>query len=222
LATHALGRKQAAADYERTRAETAKLQAEATKMLIEIDETRASAVKNIADARSYQTEDAAASIIYDSRNGFSAFDFHTDAWEGSEGHIAFEDEHILSLHRENVGGRYVVWLQKYTVNGETSKVIPPKRTSDARRRLHVHCEVRALGGDHTLLLRLKASGAPPGEYLAEWRQRITSDAWVPIDAYLEYVATLDCAFRFDDRSVSHVPSYLQIRNLVLTEKTSNA
>lgn len=222
MATHAMGRKQAAADFDRTQAETVKLQAEATKMLIEIDESRAAAVRNIADARSFQAEQAAASVIFDSRKGFDPFDFRTDAWEGAEGRLGFEDEKILSLHRDNVDGRFVVWLRAYTVDGDRSEIIPPKRTTDARRRLHVHREVRAIGGDHTLLLRLKAPTAPPGEYLARWRQPITSDAWVPIDAFFEYVATVDSAFRFDDRSVSHAPSYVQIRNLILTEKTSGA
>jgi hypothetical protein len=112
-----------------------------------------------------------------------------------------------------------IWVKRYVVDGNSVDVIPRRSSIPGTRKVRVECEARTMGGPQTLLLIIKGMGAPAGEYLGQQRQRLTSQAWVPIDAYFQFPVTQDCRLRFDDRSVDKAQSALQIRNLVVTERT---
>jgi hypothetical protein len=73
-----------------------------------------------------------------------------------------------------------------------------------------------VGGEHTLRFVLK--GKQSGKWLGSKERRIIEDRWTRIEEYMLFSPTEDCQFRLDDLDVSAVPSSIQIRNLVLTEK----
>ena len=86
--------------------------------------------------------------------------------------------------------------------------------------MRVSCEIKAVGGEHTILFIIKGEKVPLGEHMATKRERITQDEWMPIEAYFQVSPGQNCFFRIDDRSVSKPGSSVQIRNLVLAERKS--
>lgn len=160
--------------------------------------------------------------LYDSRNGFVLRDFRVDRREGAEGTLALGSardaaDSVLVVARENTSGEFLVWLESFAYKGKP-KVIPVGDSPGAVRRIRIRCEVRAREAEHTLLVTLKIDGASPGENLEQWRHRITPEGWIDIDHDTEKPFSADCQLRFQDRSVSAVPSRLEIRRLVVTER----
>jgi hypothetical protein len=208
-------KEESVATIDKTKAETEKLRVEAG-LLRE-------RVANLGDAVSYRTADAKSSTIYDSRNGFDRFDFDLQSSDGAKAELSVEDgqvkDGVLNLLRTNTEGRMTIWVKRYVVDGNSVDVIPRRSSIPGTRKVRVECEARTMGGPQTLLLIIKGMGAPAGEYLGQQRQRLTSQGWVPIDAYFQFPVTQDCRLRFDDRSVDKAQSALQIRNLVVTERT---
>lgn len=155
------------------------------------------------------------STLYDLKTG-DPFDFDPQAVEGAAGKVSV-DGGVLSIERGNTQGRYFVWLRHYDYEGRRLSAMPKSAAGDAERKLHLACEARALGGEHTLVFVWKAKAAPPGQYLAEWRERITRKEWMPINAYFRVTSSEDASLRLIDRSVSN-PSTLEIRNLRLMQR----
>jgi|SRR5579864_6378 len=202
---HWLGRKQ-------TRLEIERLQ-------LENDQFR----KNIKDTLRYQVGDSESVVLYDASGGFSRFDFSFEPRDAAEGRLTFADgetkDEILIVERSNTQGMVMLKLNSYSIRGSRATRLP-SIVAGAKRRLRAEMEVRVLGGAHTMLLAIKEEGSAPGHHLAEWRERVESDAWKPVDAYFEFPAVNETYLRILDRSVAKAPSSLQIRRLVLTERIS--
>ncbi len=172
--------------------------------------------------------DPAALTLYDSRHGFDPFVFRAEPAEGGLGRLTFRDrsedgaivkDGIWNLFRENTSGRIVVWLESYAYPQGTSSVIPRNADIQGKRGLRVRCEARVLGGgQHTLILVVRDLSGVPGRYMGRWIEKLTSDAWTTIDAYLPVSPLDDCRLRLDDVEVSQPRSSLQIKDLVLTER----
>ena len=161
--------------------------------------------------------------LYDSGSGgFSLSDFEIDRWEAAAGELSLDSSEearhdTLAIVRNNRGGKFVAWLNKYGyLNSPT--VIPVGDPAGLERRFSVRCQVRAREAEHTLLVTFKMAGAPMGQYLGQRRHRITSDIWTDIDDHFEQSFSASCRLRLEDRSVSAAPSRLEIRNLVVTEQ----
>jgi hypothetical protein len=172
-----------------------------------IDETRAASPRTLT--------------LYDSRNGYQLPDFRVEHWEGAKGTLDLASspdaaKGALVFDRENTSGEFVAFLESYAYK-DKPKVIPVGDSPGAARRFQISCEVRARQADHTLLVTVKVVGAPMGEHLAQWHHRITPEGWIDIDHDVEKPVSGNCQLRFQDRSVSAVPSRLEIRRLVVTE-----
>jgi len=160
--------------------------------------------------------------LYDSRDGgFRWSDFETERWEGAEGELSIvsseaERRDSLVIVRHNTQGTFVTWLSKYGYM-DGAPAIPVGDAAGVQRQFRLQCRVRAHQAEHTLLFTFKMDGAPMGHHLGQKRHRITPGAWIEIDDKFEFSFAAKCRVRLEDRSVSAVPSRLEIRNLVVTE-----
>lgn len=160
--------------------------------------------------------------IYDSRGSFSLLDFKAEKWSGAEGRLDIVSSpdaanNVLVIVRENDAGALAVWINHYNYMNRT-EMIPAGDNVDVERELRIRCEVRSREAAHTLMVTLKMDGAPREVYLGRVRHRITPGTWQSIDERFCMPFSAGCRFRFDDRSVSSVPSRLEIRRLVITER----
>jgi len=210
--------------YRKTQAETEKLKAETEEIRSETADigSRAANAETIA-RRAYQAAPAPQSLtLYDSRNGFSLFDFKRDLWEGAAGELSLAssagaEDDILVITRNNAEGKLVVWLKSYSYR-DRPDVIPVGEVAGKERMFRIRCEVRSHSAERTFLPTLKVLGAPPGQYLSQRRHRLRPGSWIDIDEHFDVSFSASCLLRFDDRSVSAAPSRLEIRNLVVTER----
>lgn len=206
-----------------------KTEAEIEKLKAEAELTRAQAKQitesfgNLSDKVSYRLPDsihASEAIIYTSENS-DPFDFRTYKADGAEGDLTIKDG-TLYINRTNTAGTFQIWLENYHYGGKEWKILPRNDNISGDRKLRVACEVKAVGGEHTLLFVIKAENAPLGQRMAEKRQRVTSNEWVAVDIYFRVSPGENCHFRIDDRSVSAPNSSIQIRKLVLAERLTDA
>jgi hypothetical protein len=217
----------------KTKAETKKLEVESEKIRLESEKIRkelSSNVESIASA-SYQLAASSERIIYDSKGRDVGFDFkgiEGYVWKNIDGKdvrvtpqgkgtLSFESG-ILNLKRTNVDGRYEIWLHTYIFNSSERDDIPQDELIGVQRRIRLSCEVKVIGGGHTLKFVFK--GKETGKWLAQGERRITEEKWVSLTMYFLVSPKEECRLRIDDFEVSLVPSSLQIRNLVLAEKVS--
>jgi len=180
-------------------------------------------VTNLSDKVGYSLPDVTASnesILCNSHDSDS-FDFRVVSVDKAEGELEVKDG-VLSIRRGSGLGTWQMWLESYQYEGRVQKVLPRNERISGDRKLRVSGEVKAVGGEHTILLIIKAEKTPLGVHLAEKRLRVTSNEWMPIDTYFRLPPNLSCHLRIDDRSVSAPGSSLQIRNLVVAERTSSA
>jgi len=160
--------------------------------------------------------------LYDSRDGgFRLSDFETERWEHAEGELSVvssegERHDCLLIGRDNMQGTFVTWLSKYGYL-DGAPAITVGDAAGLKRKFRLRCRVRAHEAEHTLLFTFKMDGAPMGHHLGQKRHRITPGAWTDIDDDFEFSFAAKCRMRLEDRSVSAVPSRLEIRNLVVTE-----
>ena len=115
---------------------------------------------------------------------------------------------IINIQRANTEGRYCLWL--------TSKTILKSDYIEGRRKLKLNCDAKILGGSHRLRFLFK--GKTSRKWLAKQERVVADDTWSKIEEYFLVSSAEDCEFRIDDFALQ-APSSVQIRNLVLTEKT---
>jgi hypothetical protein len=94
--------------------------------------------------------------------------------------------------------------------------MPRSSTAAASRKLSAKFKARVVGGPHELVVRLKAEDETP-ERIGRAVATITSEAWVPVEAFFQISPTRDFRLRFEDRGVANAPSTLQIRDFVFAE-----
>jgi cell division protein FtsB len=203
----------------KTAAEIEKLQAEA-------ELTRAQAkqltdnVNNLSDKVGYKLPEiaqASEAILYTSETS-DTFDFRLVKVGGGDGEVEVK-EGILYIRRTNTEGGLQIWLESYKYPGKPpQRVLEKSEDISGDRKLRISCEVKAVAGEHTIVFTLKGEGDPDGVHMADKRQRVTSNEWMPLEAYFRVSPAKTCRFRIDDRSVSMAGSSVQIRKLVLAER----
>lgn len=206
---------------KKTAAEIEKLQAEA-------ELTRAQAkqltdnLNNLSDKVGYklsETTRADETILYTSETSDS-FDFRVVKVENADGEVEVK-EGILYIRRTNTAGTLQVWLDSYKNPGKSpERMLLKDEYISGDRKLRVSSEIKSVAGEHTILFILKGEGDPVGVHMAEKRYRVTSNEWTPLEAYFRVSPTSNCRLRIDDHSVSAVGSSVQIRKLVLAERTA--
>jgi len=67
--------------------------------------------------------------------------------------------------------------------------------------MRISCEVRVLGGEHTLKFVFK--GEETGTWLGRGERRISENNWVPLNMYFSVASSEDCRLRIQDQEVSH-------------------
>lgn len=218
-----LGRDQNKANLIKTTQEIEKTKQDMQETALNMEQTRLEIEQlrgNVQAAVSYQRASSDVVTLYDSRQGFSGFDFVMSPWSGAEGRIALLDGDVkggtLSLERRNTHGGMRLELKNYLIQGSSVTILP---AAGSTRRLRAELEARVLGADHSIRLVMKDPKSRTGMHLADWSARLTADApWTPIDAYFVFPGDGQALFRIDDDNVSTAPSTLQIRKVVLTEK----
>jgi hypothetical protein len=132
--------------------------------------------------------------------------------------MTVEEGGVLSIQRSNAEGRFEVWLRSYAQGGVEKSLITGNNAISGSRSLRISCEVKVIGGDHTLKFVLK--NEKTNKWLANAQRRITSDTWTPVDVYLRVPPSEECRLRIDDQDVSHAPSSVQLRNIEVAEKAA--
>ena len=215
LANHFLTKRKTSAEIDKLNADTELTKAQARQIT--------NSLNDLSDKVGYKLPDVAHStetIIYTSADS-DRFDFRLLNVDNAEGELTVRSG-VLSISRANTAGTTQIWLEKYKYGepAELRKLLPKNENISGTRKLRVSCEIKAVGGEHTILFIIKGEKAPLGEHMATKRERITQGEWMPIEAYFQVSPGQNCFFRIDDRSVSKPGSSVQIRNLVLAEKKS--
>ena len=202
------------------RAEIEKIVAETVKIRTEISALSATVA--------YSLPSGGEQIVFDTRANVDGFDIkgkESNHWnvDGTasdgigRGTLSFEENGVLNIERTNTDGRYELLLQHYSFNGHDYAVIPKDATIAGKRKLKVSCEAKSVGAEHTL--RFVVRNIRTGHVMSEDRKIIVGNEWVPIQVYLQADPTADAELRVDDERVTAAPSSVQIRNIVIVERT---
>jgi len=218
----------------KTNAETKKLQLEAEKIVLESEKLRKELSTNVESivSASYELANTAERVIYDSRNSDIGFDFEgrgNQIWinengkdkpitEKGEGELTCDSKEILNLRRTNTDGRYEVLLKSYKFDNSEKPYIPRDDLMEGSRKLRVNFEAKVRGGGQTLKFIFK--GEESGKFLATKEIKISEEIWKPIKMHFLVSSAENSFLRIDVQEISKLPSSLQIRNFVLTEKIS--
>jgi hypothetical protein len=190
-----------------------KIQTEIQKNELEIQQLQAT--------MAYVLPSIGETIVYPGRGGIKQADFrgYPDARFNSptgEGTLSI-DGGVLRIHRTNAAGRFVVALERYHYQGQEVRALPKNELLMGGRKLRLQCDVKAVGGEHTLVFAIRED-IPNEEWLAHKRERITRDEWIPINGFFRVPSHVGCYVGIEDRSVSKPNSSVLIRNLVLAER----
>ncbi len=220
LVNHLLTRK-------RMTIEVVKLKAEADKLTLEAEKLRFE-LKDLAETVTYNAPETEL-VIYDAQSNFDKFDF-----EGQEGKfydvktkqrygdkgkgvLEIDDDGILNLKRTNTGGRYEIWLRSYRYQGKERDYMPPNETIAGRRKLRVNCDIKAAKARHRVRFVIKNKDT--GDWLDSKTVPVDSNEWSTVDLYFRVSRSKKCLLRIDDEEISENGASLQLRNLVLAEKS---
>lgn len=213
LFNHLLTKKKTAAEIEKLQAEAELTRAQARQITDNLN--------NLSDKLSYKLPDSAQNgedVLYISDKS-DLFDFRLAKVENAQGELTVKNG-VLDLFRSNVIGRVQMWLENYSYSGKRHlRMLPKDESITGDRKLRISCEVKALGGEHTLLFLIKGENAPPNVHMAEKRYRVTGNEWAQVDIYFRVSPGENCHFRIDDRSVSAPNSSVQIRKLIFAQRT---
>jgi hypothetical protein len=161
------------------------------------------------------------SILYTSDDA-DRFDFRVEKIDTADGDPSVKDG-ILIISRANAVGTFQIWLENYHYPRRApQKTLPKDENISGDRKLRTSCEIKTVGGEHTIVFIVKGEKTAPGVHMAEKGQRITNNEWTPLEAYFRVPPNQICNFRVDDRDVSAPGSRVEIRNFVLAERTSYA
>ena len=169
-------------------------------------------------------------IVFDGRGAVDGFAVKGQAgnlWTGSwphstpygkkgEGVLRFEPGGVLSIRRINTDGRFELVVQQYSYGGRQHTVLPKDDVIAGKRRLHITCQAKVIGGEHKLRFVVNAI---TGKQLANYTQEVTANEWTPIDAYLQAPATEDAEVRIYDEQIT-APSSIQIKDLVIIQRST--
>jgi hypothetical protein len=188
-------------------------------------------VDNISAAVTYKIGGSGERIIYDSTGRDLGFDFKgskAQLWAQVDGvdrpvsdyglgQISFENG-VMNIQRSNTEGRYEVWLQSYSIDGQTLPSIPRNDLVSGHRDIRISFEAKAVGASHTLRILLKNEKA--NRWLGNDSRTVSGNFWTRIQVYFQIPPTDECRLRIDDLDVTDTPSSVQLRNIVVAERTS--
>jgi hypothetical protein len=171
---------------------------------------------------------AGGRVVFDGRgnvDGFAVAGRPGTLWTGSwpkpkpignkgEGSLRFEPGGVLNVQRTNTDGRFELVLRRYVYGGQEFDVLPSDDVIAGNRQLHISCQAKAVGGEHTLRFVVNAKS---GQQLASYVQKVTANRWIPVNAYLEAPPTEDAEVRIYDEQVT-APGSVQIKDLVVTQR----
>ena len=213
VVTYLLNRRKTDAETEKIRVETEKLRLE---------------IKNLTEAVSYNLPQAKEQVVFDGSNRLDGFDIKGqpgNVWKDNlpigdkgEGELRLDEGGIINVQRTNVDGRYELTIQQYSYGGRTHAILPRNEGMGGKRKVRIRCEAKAIGGEHTI--RFIVRDPASGRRLAEDSKRVIGNVWNPVEVFLQADPTIDSQVRIDDESVSHAPSSLQLRSLVVAERTA--
>lgn len=213
VTNHLFMRKRTAAEIDKLKAEAELTRAQAKQLTDSLD--------NLTDKVGYKLPELAQNnetILYTSEAS-DTFDFRVVKVDNAEGGVEVKDG-IISIRRTNTSGTLQVWLESYRQPaGSTQRTLLKNENISGDRKLRVSCDVKAVAGEHTILFIIKGEDDPMGVHMAEKRQRVSSNEWTTLEAYFRVSPAKNCRFRMDDRSVSAAGSSLQMRRLILAERT---
>src|SRR5437763_4122936 len=129
------------------------------------------------------------------------------------GAVAIKDG-IIDIMRLNTEGRIEIHLKSYKYGKRVQK-IPANIAISGKRHFRITCDVKAIGGRHTLRFSFK------GDSQTTWddtEYEVSKDTWETITLAFTVPANDPCFLRIDDVKVSKTPSNVYIKNLVLYEK----
>lgn len=221
VVNHLLARNKTAAEIDKLRAETDKIRAETTKLTGEVEGLTATV--------NYQLAAAGEQTLYDSSIGINLHDFNTvegRSWNAQEGRttgakgtgaLSILDDNVLNIQRTNTEGRYEVWLDRYTYDGKERTVIPVNEMIAGNRKLRVSFEAKAVDAIHHLDVVLKDARTGATPHLKS--VIVNRNEWAPFNLYFQVSPRIDLLLRLYDTRVTRAPSSLQIKNLVVAERT---
>jgi len=221
-------RKKTAAEIAKLNEETNTIRLQNKKLQESFDNVRTqnekleNSVDNLSDKVRYGSNESTLpneTILY-SIDQSDGYDFRLVNAENAAGDFELNDG-ILSIRRQNTVGTMQLWLESYKYpHLPPSPKLLKNQDISGDRKLRMSCEVKAEGGEHTLLFVFKGENDPLGVHLAERRARVTHNEWTPVEAYFWISPAKNCHFRIDDRSVTAAGSVVQIRKLILAERVS--
>jgi len=222
IVNYYLSKRKTLAEVSKIEAETEKTRAETKKLLNEI--------ADISATVGYKLTNSGERIIYDSATNFDPYDFkgvEGQLWNYEQqkhtgpkgkGVLSIEQGTVLNIKRLDISGRYEVWLQRYIYDGFELQHIPKNEIIAGKRKLHVSCQAKAIGSEHSLdfVIKEERTGIVP----AHSKQKVIGNNWVPIDLYFQVSPADNYVFRIYDQEIASIPTSVQIRNLVIAEKIS--
>lgn len=216
--------------------ETLKTELEIDKIKMEIevlDKSSETNSENISEIQNVLIEQLPMyhdeKIVYANKTGNIGFDFsgygrkiHVNGKAVSEdgsGSISFIENEIISVVRNKVGGKYSVSLKTYNIDGQTKEFIPANMLDDRSRRIRVSCEARILDKEHSirLLVQDMQSFQWVGKSVVH---RISSNEWRRIEGYFYIPPHVKAIIRIDDEEVDTAPSTVQLRRVMVTQRTA--
>jgi hypothetical protein len=170
-------------------------------------------------------------VLFDSRKGVDGFDVDIRGASLDHGQPVGAGKHkildgkVINIERTNQVGRYEVVLMQIEYQSNKRTYVPANLAIAGKRKILVRYLAKAIGGEHQVKTVLKSTGTDgkgkDGKWLASKDDDIEcQDQWQEIECFFLVDPTEDFFIRFDDRGVAVVPSSLQIKDIVVTEKAS--
>lgn len=224
--TYFITKKKTMAEVKKTNAEVKKLEAEAEEIRLRI-----TSVSNFTGTLGFAASNTKEQVIYDSTKESIGYGFPNGQGEyiwkridgkdvsvsgKGEGSLKIEDEgKILTIKRDNTDGRFETWLTQYNYGGIATKYIP-REPNITRRVFRLRFDARAVDAKFKLRFIFKNEETDTWPAVADLE--ITEENWSQFELYFPLAPTEKCRLRIDNVEVSKVPSYFQLRNIILVEK----
>jgi hypothetical protein len=195
------------------------------KTIVEIEKLNLDITK-LKSEFDYKLSNMQEHILFDSRQGMDGFDFQARGTAIEKGQAVAEGKHrlldgkVLSIERTNREGRYEVILMQLDYQNMKRPYVPANLAIAGRRKIMVRYLAKAIGGKHQVKTVLKNTDKE-GKWLAHKDDDIESrDQWEEIECFFLVDPAVEFLIRFDDQGVSILPSSIQIRDIIVTEKAS--
>lgn len=223
---HFIGRKKNKAETLKAETEVQKMQLEMKLLKRDLSDSKL----EITAAASYnETSEVQADALYNGKGKKNIeFDFtcqegHSFAMlrgreikseESGLGNVDFKAG-MLNIHRQNLEGRFEIWLISYNIRGKQMDRIPQAQAAGPKTKIKISLMAKTIGGEHSLVFTFK--GIAGGAVLSRTERQIYAEDWQELSLYFMFDVTEDCQLRIDDYNLVNINSTLKLKDLVLTE-----